>query len=263
MKFIIQVLIFFHFFISGKDEPVIKLKGKPDIFTVDKLDNLYIYQGNLLEKYNPEGKKTAHFSSVEFGPAASIDATDPMQTILFFKEFNVFLVLDKNLNQIGKPVYLDKIGFPSIDAVCKSKQFGIWLFDNYEQRIILYGFNPKGILNEINLLKHTKTAGSIDFMIESGNELYLHQKNHAVLVYDQLGGRLSIHDLGEIKNFQVRNGNIVFTDRKFLMRYNPEKETRDTIQLNSVHDFEDIRLGNQKIFVLKGDSIRILPLEDF
>jgi hypothetical protein len=259
MKFIIQFLIFVHFFISGSEEPVIKLKGKPDIFTVDKLDNLYIYQGNLLEKYNPDGKKTAHFSSVEFGPATSIDATDPMQTVLFFREFNIVLFLDKNLNQIGNPLYLDKAGFPAIDAVCKSKQFGIWLFDNYEQRIILYGFNPKGILNEINLLKYTKTVGSIDFMIESGNELYLHQKNHALLVYDQLGGRLSLHDLEEIKNFQVRNGALIFTDHKYLIRYNPEKESRDTIQLNSIDDFEDIRLGNQKIFVLNKNSIRILP----
>ena len=133
---------------------------------VDRLDNVYIYQGGVLEKYNQEGIKEAHFSSSEFGAIASIDVMELMQTVLFFKEFNVVLLLDNKLNRVGSPFYLDKIGFPSIDAVCKSKELGLWFYDNYEQRIILYSFNPKGIRMEINLLKHSKPIGNVSHIFE-------------------------------------------------------------------------------------------------
>ena len=241
----------------------IRLKEKPEFFTIDKFDNLYVYHSNIFEKYDFQGKKTAYYSSVEFGKMASVDASDPMQLAVFFKEFNTVVFLDKNLNPLGSPVFLDRLGFSSIDAVCKSKEMGLWLYDNYQQRIVLYSFNPKGIQIEINLLKHSKPLGPMDHIFENGSEIYLHRKNQGIWVYQLIGSKLSILDIDEVDNFQVRNGLLVFPTSGYLIRYNPENGIRDTLNSIPFSNYDEIRMGSRNLFILSDKTISILPVESY
>lgn len=263
MKHIFILLILSTILQGNQNYPVIVLKGKPEIFTIDKFDYVYVYQDDVLKKYTPEGKPYAQYSSVDFGHISRIDVSDPLQTVLFFKEFNTVLFADKKFNQIGPAIHLDMLGFSSIDAVCKSKQFGFWLYDTYLQRIILYGFNPGGIKTEINLLRYTKPLGPMDEMLEYGDDLYLHRSGSAIYVYNHLGGHLDILPLEKVNDFQVKNKCLYYSENGILFNYNLDTEKRDTIKLDKIRKFEEIRLGNGKIFVLNNDSISIIPFNQF
>jgi hypothetical protein len=258
MKSIVGILVFIGLLFPLQDKTVIKLDGKPDIFTIDNFDNIYVYQKNTLKKYNIKGELSSCFSSFEYGQLQSMDVSDPLQLVLFYKEFNIILFLDNNLNPLGKAISLDKLGFTTIDAVCKSKEFGVWLLDSYAQKLILYGFNPKGIIREISLLKYTKSLLYLDKILENGDEVYLSSTGRAVWVFNQMGGKLSLLKVYPATGYQVRNDKLIYSDKKFLYQYNSETEQIDTLSVNGFKKFDDIKLGNSKIFILKNDSIIIM-----
>lgn len=122
MKYIWIILLFSISTFCKAQEPIIKLDQEPELFTVDKIGNIYVYRQHLLKKYTAEGKLLAQFSNYESGKLHSIDVSDPFRLLLFYRDFNQIAFLDNKLNSVGDPVNLAELGFNSVSTVCKSKQ---------------------------------------------------------------------------------------------------------------------------------------------
>jgi hypothetical protein len=258
MKTLIGSIILLSLIILKQDKIIIKLESKPELFTCDNFDNVYIYTKNTLKKFNSKGKCEAQFSSLVYGNINFVDVSDPMQVTVFYKEFNTVLLLDQKLSLLGEPIHLDQLGFSSVSCVCKSKQNGIWLFDIFAQKLLLYSLNSKCLIREIDLLRYTKPLNYIENLIESGNLIYLYGKDNAILFMNQLGGKLEILEIYPSVLFQLKNNNILYTDNKNFYYYNPETSENKSLQIEGFEQFDDIKVGNEKIFILTGDSISIL-----
>jgi hypothetical protein len=262
MNSFIKIVILSFLLCISTDYQLIRLNGVPELFTTDKLGNCYVYRNNLLIKMTSEGKNVGQFTSYDSGTLYSIDASDPMQILLFFKDFNQIVILDSKLNPIGNPLYLDKIGFSSVSAVCKSKQFAIWFYDEFENKLIHYGFNPKGIIQTFNFDKYGKRLSSVHFMIESGGEIYLKDNEQHIWVFDQYGGVLNELEVKAGSNYQIFNKSIVFHNKHKLFNYNFNENTLDSLEIPGFSKFDNLRIENRQIYVLNSDSICILPYSD-
>ena len=258
MRLLLYITVLSFLFLFKQDSVVIKLETIPEIFACDHLDNVYIYSKNTLKKFNAQGNMESQYSELGYGNLASIDVSDPFRIILFYKAFNTVLILDNKLNRIGETYQLDKLGFSTIDAICKSKQSGIWILDSYAQKLMLYSLNPRGFVREIDLARYTKPIHYIDNMVENGNEIYLFSKGKAVLIFNQLGGKLGIIDVYPENICQVNNNKLYYVKDGFFFRYNLESEQNDTIKVEGFEKMDDIKIGNEKMFVLNKDSITIV-----
>jgi len=245
-------------FLPVKLEPiVIKLDSQPELFSIDKLGNCYVYQNYQLKKFSAKGKLVAMFSWLEAGKLESIDVSDPMHLLLYYKNFNQLLFLDSQLNKKGRPIYLDELDLNSVSAVCKSKQMAIWIYDDYENKLIHYGFNPKGIIQTINLDFFNNELSDINYMQEQGNELYLNQKNKAVWVFDQFGSKLNKLNIKTKNGFQIKNDNLIFNNGTNLYSINILSKEKSSTKITGFEKFDDIKLSNNQIYVLNNDSITI------
>src|SRR6187200_1750779 len=77
------------------------LPGDFSYFTVDNLDNLYLVNNssNQLKKIDGNGDSVGVFNNVrKYGKLFSIDATNPLKLLLFYKNFATIVVLDRFLN---------------------------------------------------------------------------------------------------------------------------------------------------------------------
>jgi len=261
LKHIAAILFIIVLWFLQSSNDVIKLSGKPEIFTTDKLGNCYIYRDNLLKKISSDAKVLGQFSSLESGKLHSIDASDPMQVILFYKDFNQLILVDNKLSQIGKVFYFDLLDLSSVTAVCKSKQFAIWIFDEYEEKLILYGFNPQGIILTINIDKYKKDIGNVDFMIESGNEIYLKGKNNMIWVFDHYGSLQNKLELPMDNDFQIKNNTIIYSVNNQVVRHNVLNEKSDSMRVENINKFDKIRIESNMIYILNSDSISVLSFE--
>ena len=240
---------------------IIKLDAIPELFTIDKLGNCYIYDNNHLKKYSAPGKLIAQYSLLESGKLHFIDASDPMDLLLFYKDFNQLAFLDNKLNPIGSPFRFDDLNLTNVSAVCKSKQLAVWLYDDYENKLIQYGFNPKGIIHTINLANYGKQTTQINFILEHGNELYLNQKGVAVWVFDIFGSKLKKLDIQIDDEFQVKGNSIIYNNGNFILKRNILNGTTDTLKLTGFTKFDGAKLVAGSVYILKRDSIIINKIE--
>ncbi len=254
VKFISYIIIYQLLFIINDFElnKTIKFKNNIEIFTTDNFGNIYVYESKLLKKYNEKGKLLSIYSENISNKLTSIDVTDPFYILLYYKNSNSIIFLVNNLSKIGKTISLDKHGFYYVKAVCKSKQNAIWLFDDYENKLIQYNFNKKQSLQQIYI--NQKKIAQIKIK-EQANFIYLQNGNNQINIYDNTG--FLIENLKFKNIFQIKGENLMFYNKNYIFSYNFETNQKDSLSFKNIKQFEKLRIENDLLYVLNSDSISI------
>src|SRR5919112_2019992 len=76
------------------------LSGNITDFTTDNLGNIYIINAaSHLKKFNDKGDSVSSINDVRrYGKISSIDVTNPLKILVYYKEFARLVVLDRLLN---------------------------------------------------------------------------------------------------------------------------------------------------------------------
>ncbi len=255
MKYFWIIILVLISTLCNAQEPIIKLDREPELFTVDKFGNIYVYQHPILKKYTSQGKLLAQYSNLESGKLHSIDVSDPFRVLLFYMDFNQILFLDNKLNSAGNPISLNDLGYYSVLAVCKSKQMAIWLYDGYQNKLIQYSFNPKGSTNTINLSKISNEPISINFMMEYGSELYVSGDNGSIWMFDQYGEKANNLKINVKYNFQIEGNTLIYNNGKNIFYYSLSNHEISSQKFDFLNEFSDLKISKDNIFILKKNLI--------
>ena len=232
----------------------INLKNKAEIFTTDNFGNIYVYENKILKKYNDSGKLLSTYSKNISSKLYSIDATDLFSILLYYKNSNSIVFLDNKLSKIGHTINLDKLGFYSVSAVCKSKQTAIWLLDSYDNKLLRYNYSTKQISQQIDLNKKFNKQIVIK---EQGNYIYLQEGTNNLNIYEN--AELLVHNK-EFKNkfiFQFKGENIMLYNKNQIFSYNIENKQYDSLELENIKQFDKLRIENNLLYALNSNSIYI------
>lgn len=228
----------------------VEIGDKPELFATDKLGNFYVYINGELLKYSHEGEKLAHFMDYSFGKIHSIDVSDPLRILLFYKESNLLLILDNKLNQLGGAIHLDQLGYFSIEAVCNSKDNAVWLYDNFNERIIKYGFSSNSETKIIHL-SHFKEDTQYKSIIENNNNLFLTSQENVVWEYDLFNESLNQLEVKPLSYPQIIADKIYYHNNECLIKHEIENGRTDTIKIMNINSFEDISYSAGNYYILK------------
>lgn len=112
---------------STKLKSSFKLNAK--YIQADELGNIYaVSPTNQLYKYDQSGKILATLNYNYSGNITSIDASNPMELYVFYKEINRVIFLDNNLAYRGE-IDLSKSNIIQASSVARSYDNGLWVFD--------------------------------------------------------------------------------------------------------------------------------------
>ncbi|MEO7768060.1 MAG: hypothetical protein ABIS01_11565, partial [Ferruginibacter sp.] len=107
------------------------IPGDFSYFNVDNLDNIYLVNNssNQLKKLDANGDSVGVFNNVrKYGKLFSIDATNPLKLLLYYKNFATIVVLDRFLN-VRNTINLGKKNIFKVKTIATSYDNNIWLFD--------------------------------------------------------------------------------------------------------------------------------------
>jgi hypothetical protein len=104
----------------------------------DNQKNYYGIKNNVLSKFNV----TQHFEykNVSLGKITRVDFQNPLQIVLFYKDFNTVILLDNQLNEVQKIDFNAQQIAINTEAVALSSQNKLWLYDGIGSKIGLYSF---------------------------------------------------------------------------------------------------------------------------
>jgi len=167
--------------------PIFEIPTNATDFTLDKLGNVYlITPENELIKYNKKGEALFRYSENRLGKLGSVDASNPMQILLYYPDFLTVKTLDRTMNPTGE-VALTEFMATQNAIVCSSNDNNIWVFDMDNQQLKKINRVGKVVYESGDLRLVVNQKIMPDSITERDNELHIHVPDEGVFVFDAFG----------------------------------------------------------------------------
>jgi hypothetical protein len=220
-------------------------------FTVDNLGNTYLINDrNQIKKLNAKGDSVGVFNDIRrFGKIHSIDVSNPLKILLFYKDYGTIITLDRFLN-VRNEIDLRKRLMFQVKAISISYDNNIWLFDELQNKI-------RKIDDTGHLL--FETGDFRNLFEEEFSPINIVDKDNYLLLYDSLKGLVVMDYLGTIKSkyplIGWRNFQVIGSKSFGLMEENLEMFDVTNLQTTAI----PLPVGQSKTMII--DQNKILQLD--
>jgi len=233
------------------------IKQPVSYFTTDNLNNTYLINGEEISKYNSNGKLFLKFSSKRFGNITSVDATNALKVLLYYKDFQQLIFLDSQLSQNGESISLETLGYEQTDLACSSFNNSFWIYNKQNNELIRFNENSEVISKTGNLKQILEAEIKPNFMIEHNSYLYLNCPDNGIYVFDMYGTFNKIISIKNLKSFQVSNGIIYYYNNKRFCSY--DAKTFDEKCLSYTDSLiKTVRIEKDRLYFQYPDSLKVL-----
>ena len=240
------------------------ISTKADFFTTDNLGNFNLITGDVVDKYDKDGKLIKTYSNKSLGKIHSLDAGNPMKIVLFYKETAQIIFLDNNLSLISSASSsLEKIGFGNASLVCGSYNDNVWIYDASKHEIKRFGFSEHNDLNivysgDINQMINIKL--NPNFIIENNNRIFLNNPETGILVFDIFGTYNKTIPIKNLNNFQPTEDKIYYVKNKYLKTYDIKTMAEDSILLPDTSAIS-ARIEKNRMYLQTPEAIKIFEIK--
>lgn len=179
-------------------------------YFIDNSDYIYVVNDDEIFKYSTNGELLFRYSNLALGDISTIDVSNPMKVLVFYKLNSQLVILDNTLTQRGETIQLEDrnlyqataIGFNYLDN-------GIWVFDQSLFQLVRLNENFEVTYESGNLAEilHMKNLNVNRITIRHQN-MYLQTEENGLLVFDIYGTFFKKIPISQPNDFQV--------DEKFI-----------------------------------------------
>lgn len=231
-------------------------------FSIDNLDNIYLLTAtNQLKKLNGNGDSIAVFNDVKkFGEATLVDVTNPLNVLLFYKDFSTIVSLDRML-AIRNTIDLRKHHIYKVSSIGLSYDGNIWLFDEVENTF--KKMNDKGqlLLKTPDFRQLFDGAIAPQKIIDRDKYVYLYDSTQAVFKFDYYGMLKTKIPITHWKNIKIESNYIYGYDDKNFYKYNPASFGTDAMPIPfPPQKYRQYALHNGLLYALSNDGLDVYPL---
>ncbi len=162
------------------------LPGSFSNFYTDNLQNIYLISSNTnqIKKLNNNGDSVAVFNNVvRYGKIYSLDVTNPLKVLVYYKDFATLAILDRFL-ATRTTVDLRKLNITQVKAVAQSYDSNIWLYDEGEGKIKKIDENCNILLESSDLRLVFDDSLNPQKIIDNNGQLYLYDNRLGWLIFD-------------------------------------------------------------------------------
>lgn len=232
------------------------LEIRSDQFYSDPLGNMYIIQGNRIQKYNNRLEKLADYKNTYLGNITSVDVTDPLRILVFYRELNQILWLDKYLQELRSPLRLDDLHIDQAELVCSSNQGGFWIYNGLQKQIQYFDSNLRLLHESINLQVFTGELIPLS-MIEKSSILYLNVPNTGILTFDRFGTYSQTLPVFPDCRFQITDKNIYYTRCNSFYAFDISAYINTKFELPDTIDVQSVMIQPNYLYLIQTDQVYI------
>ncbi|MCZ4693475.1 hypothetical protein DWB61_01180 [Ancylomarina euxinus] len=230
------------------------------LLEVDHLGSIYTIDGNELKKFSSEKVLISNYSDALLGDITSIDVSNPLRLLLFYKEFNQLLYLDQTLTPISDPIDLYTYSDNETQLCCEASSGGFWIFnkdDNQAFRISKQG----EILNKSSLLSPYIKDISPSKMSDFHDKLYFLIPSKGLLILNKFGQFFQQIPLIGISDFCFTNQDLLYLKNKTWFAYKPQAKTDSIVFEMQSPNSRQSKIQANRVYIFYGDQISIKKLK--
>ncbi len=226
-------------------------------FEVDNLGNLYLLGSDMqLRKFNDQLDSMGVFNEVRnFGTLHTVDASNPLRIILWYKDFATLVILDRFLNR-RTIIDLRQAGILQCEAIAQSYDNNIWLYDDLDAKV--KKINEEGtVLLESADFRVLFDTPPRPFKLEDYNKkLYAYDSTRGLMVMDYFGAYQQILSHQGWRQLQGYGKGLLAADARSLTLISPDGINTRTIPLPPQWlPFRKMRVQAGKLYLLSEAGI--------
>ena len=228
-------------------------------FTVDNLGNIYVLsQDNRLKKLSPNGDSLAVFNDVRrYGKIWSIDATNPLKLLVYYREFTMIIELDRFLNMINT-IDLRKLDILQAKAVGLAYDNNVWVYDELDAKLKRIGDDGSLIDQTTDFRQLFDSTPDPAVIRDQGGLVYLYDPAKGVYAFDHYGGLKTHIALPGWQDFNVIDKSILGRDGGRFFKYQlGTLDMQETAIPASYQGATRITITPISIYVLKKTGLEI------
>ena len=231
-------------------------------FYVDALGSLYLLGKNdQLKKIDANGDSVAIFNAVRrYGQLYSIDVTNPLKILLYYRDFGTVLTLDRFLS-VRNTLDLRRQNIFQAKAVGLAYDNNIWVFDEQDGKLKRIGEDGKLILQTNDLRLVFDTLPSPDFITDQDGLVYLYDTTRGAYLFDYYGALKTRIPFTGWHDFMVATKTMYGRKENEMLKY--EAGTLDLKHVKIPERFQSasrIRITPQKLYVLQNGILQIFSM---
>lgn len=192
-------------------------------FTTDNLGNIYLLTPtNQIKKVNEKGDSIAVYNDVKrYGKIYSIDATNPLKILVYYKDFSTIIILDRLLN-VRATLDLRTQNILQARAITSSYDNNIWVFDELDSKLKKVDDNGNVLLESTDFRQVFDSVPTPNSIYDRDGQLYLYDPRKGLLVFDYYGAKKNNFQLLHLTDLQVADKNtITARDSIHIFLYKP------------------------------------------
>ncbi len=190
---------------------------------MDNLDNLYlISSGGQIRKYNANGDSVAIYNQTRnFGKLFSIDVTNPLQPLLFYKDFSTVVLLDRFLAN-RTSIDLRRFNILQPAAVGISYDNNIWVYDEWDNKLKKINESGNLLLSTVDFRTAFNEPVRPQKIIDNNTLVYLADTATGVFVFDNYGTYKKKIPAKNWQSIAVKDNYIISTNSTSIGVYNTQ-----------------------------------------
>ncbi len=228
-------------------------------FSVDNLGNIYVINGdNQLKKLGPKGDSLAVFNDVRrYGKIWSVDVTNPLKILVFYRDFTTILELDRFLNIINT-IDLRRQNILQAKSVGLAYDNKVWIFDELDAKLKRVADDGTVADQSTDFRQLFDTVPDPVSIRDRDGLVYLYDTAKGVYIFDHYGTLKTHLDLPGWKDFDVIGKNMLGRDDMKFYRYqqatlNLLEEPIPAAYRGAAH----IRISPTVVYVLKKTGLEV------
>jgi len=234
---------------------------------VDEFNNIYAIEDFKISKFNAEGKLLFEFNNTNNGVISHFDVTNPLKPVVFYRDFQILVMLDHKLTIIHT-VKLLEYGFDNIQTICAASNNSYWIYDNSDHKLkkidVFFEvvqksdsyFNTFKIKDHLNLFLENKEPLILK---ENANKLYS-LDIEGLKVFDLYGNYINTINMFT-DDFQIVKNQIVYYLNNSIYLYNNKKLEFSKMEISSMEGILSAKLIKDKIVYRLKEHIIIYSID--
>lgn len=248
------VALCFQLLVAQELVPIKSIKSEADFFRVDNFGKLYVVKNNEINLYDPKGNFLVRNSNKFYGEISDLDASNGLESLLFFKDLSQVVFLDNQLAEKGKELSLEEIGFDQVTLACTSHGLGVWLYDQTRFELTRVDQNGKFTVKSGNLLQILGYAPQPNFMREVNNWVYLNVPKSGILVFDIYGAYFKTIPVKELEYFQIKDRRVFYLKKDYYQSFDMQELSFDTL-FKLEPEVKEVFLTKNQLNILKNSEL--------
>ncbi len=258
MRGLFAILICFQcFFVQAQGfdttfEKQISLKADRFI-GLDAFENYYYTIGSILYKKTPT--KTYSYNNIKFGEITSVDLSNPLKIVLFYRDFNVMVLLDNRLNELSDSINFSLESFAkNVAFVSVSSNNNVWLYSLDDNILSLWNYETKKTVFDTRPVSLYQKDFEATLQVSNYKYCWLVSEK-GILVFNEYGSHLKTLKTNVAMHIRPYQDGYLYGDGKRIYYRTDSSSIEEVLIENPTHKIDNFTIVKNNLYFFDSNVV--------